>query len=287
MMTRPSGTDLTRAGPGGKPRARTLVLKFGGTSVGSVRRIRRAARRISYHIARGRQVVVVVSAAGPSTDILLAHVSAVAPARNGGAAARSREVDRLLATGEDRSAALLSAALWSRGVAARSLRGGEAGIRAEGAFGGGSIRHVATARLRRLLESGVTPVVAGFQGQRSDGEIVTLGRGGSDTTAVAIAAALDADCHIITDVTAVHDRDPRVHADAQPLPRLTHAALVALVERGAQVVHPSAASLAAFAEVPLSVYHHAAPPCAPGGTLIESAPVPEFHDFATAAGGAA
>jgi aspartate kinase len=263
------------------------VLKFGGTSVGSVRRIRRAARRVLYHTARGRQVIIVVSAAGSGTDVLLTRVKDVAPARNGGAAARSREVDRLLATGEDRSAALLSVALWSVGVPARSLRGGEAGIRAEGAFGGGTIRHVATARLRRLLESGITPVVAGFQGQRSDGETVTLGRGGSDTTAVAIAAALDAECHIITDVTAVHDRDPRQDPDARPLPRLNHAALVALVERGAQVVHPSAASLAAFAEVPLCIYHHAASPAAPGGTVVDATTASQFRNVASVAGGAA
>lgn len=250
--------------------SRPLVIKFGGTSLASRSRLQRAARRVRFHVRRGRSVVVVVSAAGDSTDRLLARVAAAAPARQGLASGRAREVDRLLATGEDRSSALLAATLWSFGVPASSLRGGEAGLRAEGAFGGGSIRHVASSRLRRIMEAGVVPVVSGFQGQRTDGETVTLGRGGSDTTAVAIAAALDADCHIVTDVAAVHDRDPRLHADAVPLHRLSHAALVALVERGAQVVHPAAASLAAFADVPLRIYHFAAGPLGRGGTSVYS-----------------
>jgi aspartate kinase len=257
--------------------SRLLVLKFGGTSLASPARLRVAARRVRGHLRRGRQVVVVVSAQGDSTDRLLRRVAALGPAVPGGAprdaaraSARAREVDRALATGEDRSAALLAAALWAIGVAARSLRGGEAGIRAEGAFGGGGIRHVASGRLRRVLEAGSVPVVSGFQGERADGETVTLGRGGSDTSAVAIAAALDAECHIVTDVEAVCDRDPNVHADARRLPRLSHRALVALVERGAQVVHPAAASLAAFAGVSLRVYHFRAPLSGRGGTWVGS-----------------
>ncbi|HSJ24813.1 MAG TPA: hypothetical protein VK929_09110 [Longimicrobiales bacterium] len=267
--------------------SRPLVIKFGGTSLSSRRRVRLAARRIHHHHRRGRLVVAVVSAAGRSTDALLAHVAGAAPARGGMGAGRAREVDRLLATGEDRSAALLAAALWSLAVPACSLRGGEAGVRAEGPWGGGSIRHVATSRLRRILESGVVPVVSGFQGQRPDGETVTLGRGGSDTTAVAIAAALDAECHIVTDVSAVHDRDPHLHPEARPLHRLSHGALVALVERGAQVVHPAAASLAAFGHVPLRIYHFAAGPWGRGGTRVDTAAAQRLDDVVVSSGGAA
>jgi aspartate kinase len=266
-----------------------LVLKFGGTALATPRRVRRAALRVRAHVRRGRQVVVVVSARGHTTDRILEQVARLGPVAAPGrsdvvaTSARAREVDRALATGEDRSAALLATALWSLGVPARSLRGGESGIRAEGAFGGGGIRHVATGRLWRVLAAGRVPVVSGFQGERTDGETVTLGRGGSDTSAVAIAAALDADCHIVTDVDAVFDRDPRLHADAQRLPRLTHQALLALVERGAQVVHPAAASLAAFGAVPLRVYHWRAPLSGRGGTRVG----PAAADARAADGGAA
>jgi aspartate kinase len=264
-----------------------VVVKFGGTSLATRRRVRLAARRVRFHVRRGRPVIVVVSAAGGTTDRLLRGAAAAAPLRHGVPAGRAREVDRLLATGEDRSAALLAAALWSLGVPARSLRGGEAGIRADGSFGGGSIRHVASGRLRRVLEDGHVPVVSGFQGERIDGEVVTLGRGGSDTTAVAIAAALDAECHIVTDVTAVHDRDPNVHPDAAPLHDITHAELARLVEEGApgaQVVHPAAAAVAAWAGVTLRIYHFAAPPSGRGGTRVHAiAAANVLH----AAGGAA
>lgn len=239
-----------------------VVLKFGGTSVATPARVRRAARRVAAHVRRGRRVVAVVSAAGAATDRILTAVARLGrpdlqttlqPLE--AVAGRAREVDRALATGEDRSAALLGLALWRLGVPARSLRGGEAGVRADGAFGGGRIARVDATQLRALLAAGVVPVVSGFQGERADGETVTLGRGGSDTSAVAVAAALGAVCHIVTDVDAVYDRDPRVDPDAQPFAVLDHAALTALVERGAQVVHPSAAHLAAEAGVPLRVYH--------------------------------
>lgn len=244
---------------------RPLVLKFGGTSVGTPARMRRAARRVAAHVARGRSVVVVVSATGHSTDRIMAWMAAL-----GGDAADAgrRERDRALATGEDLAASLLAAALWDEGVAATSLRGGEAGVQAEGPFGAGCIREVHPGTLRDLLAVGVVPVVAGFQGARRDGETVTLGRGGSDTSAVAIAAALGASCHIVTDVNAVYARDPRHDPTAPAFPHLTHEALVVLADAGARVVHSTAARLAQRMDVPLRVYSFRAPLRGTAGTQV-------------------
>lgn len=253
------------------PRA-TVVVKFGGTSLGTPARIRRAARRVAALVAGGRRVVVVVSAMGHTTDRILGTLGALATRSAEGAA--DREVDRALATGEDLSAALLAAALHALGVPARSLRGGEAGVKADGEFGAARVARVDARRLRALLGRGVVPVVSGFQGERRDREVATLGRGGSDTSAVAIAAALDASpCHIVTDVDAVYDRDPRRHADARPLPRLSHEELLALAGSGAAVVAPEAARLARTHRVPLRVLAFDAPPgdeeC---GTFVGGAP---------------
>lgn len=248
-----------------------VVLKFGGTSVGNPRRIRRAAQRVRRQVQRGARVVVVVSAAGQSTDRILRWHRAVAPAAEGGPV--GRELDRALATGEDLSAALLASALLALGIPALSVRGGEAGIEAVGPFGGGTIRRLANRRLHELLERGVVPVVSGFQGALADGETVTLGRGGSDTTAVFLAGALGAAaCHIITDVDAVYDRDPRLHADARRIERISHEALIELTEGGAQVVHPAAARFAGAFGTPLLIYSYAAPLSGASGTLVTTAP---------------
>lgn len=250
--------------------AETLVVKFGGTSLGTPARIRRAARRVAALVASGRRVVAVVSAMGHTTDQILETLGALAAGRTASAA---REVDRALATGEDLSAALLAAALHTLGVPARSLRGGEAGVRADGAFGAARVARVDARRLRALLSRGVVPVVSGFQGERPDREVATLGRGGSDTSAVAIAAALGpAPCHIVTDVDAVYDRDPRRHADARPLPRLSHGELLDLARSGAQVVAADAARLAAEQGVPLRVLgYDAAPNDERSGTFVGGA----------------
>jgi aspartate kinase len=250
---------------------RILVLKFGGTSLGSPARIRVAARRVVAHVRRGRRVAVVVSAMGHATDRIVRLLSAVSPCRGPDA----READRALATGEDLSAALLAAALAGLGVPARSLRGGEAGVWAQGGFCGGRIEDVDPRPLRSLLAAGVVPVVSGFQAVRDDGETVTLGRGGSDTSAVAIAAALGADCHIVTDVSAVYDRDPNTHADARPIGEIDPLALVVLAEGGATVVHPEAARLALAHRVRLRVYGFRAPLSGRGGTVVREAPALE------------
>lgn len=247
-----------------------IVLKFGGTSVATPKRIRRAAARVRAQIRRGYRVAIVVSAAGHETDRLLARIGGTAgpnATRSTDPAVR-REIDRVLATGEDRSAGLLALALHTLGIPAVSMRGGEAGVQAAGNFGEGTIEYVETSRLRHLIDQGTVPVVSGFQGVRHDGETLTLGRGGSDTSAVALAAALNAGaCHIVTDVDAVYDRDPRVDPAARPYERLGYAELIELTESGAQVVHPRAARLAALHALPLKIYDYRAP-WAGGGTLI-------------------
>ena len=242
------------------------VIKLGGTSLGSPSRIRLAARRLRAHARGGARVVAVVSAVDGTTDRivrLLARVSGGRPS--------PRECDRALATGEDLSAALLASALAALGVPARSLRGGEAGIRAEGGHCGGRLARVDPAPLRALLDAGVVPVVSGFQGLRADGETLTLGRGASDLSAVAIAAALGAECHIVTDVAGVFDRDPRRNPGARLYRQLDHHELLRLAEAGAKVVHREAATEALRAAVPLRVYHFRAPLEGEHGTTVDSA----------------
>lgn len=241
-----------------------LVLKLGGTSLASAARIRLAARRLRAHAREGRPVVAVVSAAAGATDRIVRMLGCVSGRRPD-----PREADRALATGEDLSATLLASALSALGVPARSLRGGEAGVRVEGGFCGGRIARVDPAPLRALLAAGVVPVVAGFQGARADGETVTLGRNASDLSAVAIAAALGpAECHIVTDVAGVFDRDPRHETGARLLPRLDHGELLRLAEGGARVVHREAALQALRSAVPLRIYHFRAPLSGLAGTVV-------------------
>lgn len=243
-----------------------LVFKFGGTSVADTSRLQRAAQRIRTQREGGKSVIAVVSAAGRSTDYLLDQVDSLSlPSGIGG-----REVDRILATGEDRSASLLALALLADGTPARSLRGGEAGIHADGEHGEGLISRVDAVVLEELLAQGVVPVVSGFQARNPAGETLTLGRGGSDITAVALAAALGASAvHIVTDVVAVYDSDPRLNPQARPFASMDHAQLVALTESGAQVIHPRAARLAAEHALALHVYHHEACPSG-AGTVIDA-----------------
>jgi aspartate kinase len=232
-----------------------IVLKFGGTSLGTPRRLRIAARRVRSHLRRGERPVIVVSAMGHTTDRILRLLER---AGVDGAFA-GREMDRALATGETLSAALLAGRLRAMGISALSLSGGEAGLVGRGSFGAGAIARIDTARILRLLAAGTVPVIAGFQAERPDGETVTLGRGASDTTAVALAAALGSvPCHIVTDVGAVYDRDPNLDAAAQPYRQLSHDELLRLAEAGAQVVHPAAARWALDHRVPLCIYSYRA-----------------------------
>jgi aspartate kinase len=241
------------------------VIKFGGTSLGTAARVRTAARRVRRLRELGRRPVVVVSATGHTTDRILDRLTDVTDGHLGGAA---RECDRALASGEELSAALVAAALNALDVPAVSLRGGEAGIRASGGFGAGVPESLDPAPLTHLLERGLVPVVAGFQGRRPDGETVTLGRGGSDISAVFLAAALGAECHIVTDVDGVYTADPRHDPAARRYDTLSHAELVGITGAGAEVVHPDAAERAARAGIELRVYSFRAPLGGGRGTLV-------------------
>jgi len=245
--------------------ARLLVLKFGGHALATPARIRIAARRIAAWRKRGVSIVAVASAPAGLTDRLLGTAAHHTSTRS------HRELDRLLATGEDRSAALLALALEALDVPSRSLRGTEAGLIAAGEFGAGQVTAVDTASLRDLLDQGVVPIVSGFQAARADGECVTLGRGGSDLTAVVLAAALGAaECHLIKDVNGIHTRDPRQAVDATPIRSLSHDQLLLLARSGARVVHAGAAAHARSAALELRVYSYRAPLTA-GGTRIGAA----------------
>ena len=209
-----------------------IVQKYGGTSLGDIDRIRAAARRAAGLVRQGCQVVVVVSAQGDSTDMMIRKAAQV---NKRGAA---REMDAYLAAGEQMSAGLLSMAIGAMGYPAVSFTGWQAGIATDGVHGNARIVNIDTTRIRKELDAGKVVVVAGFQGIDPDGDITTLGRGGSDTTAVALAAYLKADkCQIFTDVDGVYDRDPRIFPDATRFGRIGYEKMLALIENGAQVLH--------------------------------------------------
>ncbi|MEW6192851.1 MAG: aspartate kinase [Bacillota bacterium] len=225
-----------------------IVQKFGGSSVADAARIKRVAQRVWRTRQEGNDVVVVVSAMGDTTDdlISLARKVAVEPA--------AREMDQLLSTGEQVSIALLAMALQDLGADAISLTGQQAGITTDGVYGKASITGVATERLRAELDAGKIVVVAGFQGVGPTGDVTTLGRGGSDTTAVALAAALGADrCEIYTDVDGVYTADPRLVPEASKLPAISHDEMLELASLGAVVLHPRSVELARLYGVPLVV----------------------------------
>ena len=207
-----------------------IVLKFGGTSLKDHEKVLRAAARAAELAQQGAQVVVVVSAWGHTTDALLQQAAPFPENR--------REGDALLAAGEQMSAALMAMALQSLGCAAVSLTGIQAGILTDGDHGNAGILALCGDRIGRELAKGNAVVVAGFQGVDAEGDITTLGRGGSDTTAVALAALLGADvCRIYTDVDGVYDKDPRLFPDAVRYDRIGYDAMLALAKSGAQVLH--------------------------------------------------
>ncbi len=225
-----------------------VVLKFGGTSVGTPERIHAVADRITRARQAGDRLVVVVSAMGDTTDDLieLAHKVSKAPPH--------REMDMLLTVGERISMALLSMALSDRGVQALSLTGSQSGIITDGSHRRARIHRILGDRVRAALDAGQVAIVAGFQGVSEKKEITTLGRGGSDTTAVALAAALGAErCDIFTDVDGVFSADPRKVKGARHWPRLPADLMVELAVRGAGVLHPRSVELAAQAGVKLRV----------------------------------
>jgi aspartate kinase len=225
-----------------------IVQKFGGTSVGSVERIQHVANRVIQEAERGNQVVVVVSAMGKTTDALVKLASDITDSPS------KREMDMLLTTGEQVTISLLTMALQYKGHEATSLTGWQAGIQTEAVHSNARIQHIDTTRIQSQLDRGRIVVVAGFQGCSEDGSITTLGRGGSDTTAVALAAALKAaKCDIYTDVTGVFTTDPRYVEDARKLHSISYDEMLELANLGAGVLHPRAVEFAKNYQVPLEV----------------------------------
>ena len=225
-----------------------IVQKYGGTSLADAEKMKMAAKRATDLARQGTQVVVVVSAQGDTTDELIQKAMQVN--RRGSA----REMDAYLSAGEQMSAGLLAMAIGAMGYEAVSLAGWQAGITTDGIHGNARITHIHTEKILRELEAGKIVVVAGFQGVDADGDITTLGRGGSDTTAVALAAYLQADkCQIFTDVDGVYDRDPRLYSDAVRFGRIGYEKMLTLIENGAQVLHDRSVELAREHRIPVEV----------------------------------
>nr|WP_155111539.1 aspartate kinase [Metabacillus mangrovi] len=225
-----------------------IVQKFGGTSVGSAERILNVANRVIQEKERGHDIVVVVSAMGKTTDQLVSLADEITskPSR--------REMDMLLTTGEQVTIALLTMALQARGYEAVSYTGAQAGIVTESRHGNARITQINDEKISENLAEGKIVVAAGFQGMDEHGEITTLGRGGSDTTAVALAAALKADkCDIYTDVTGVYTTDPRYVKGARKLAGISYDEMLELANLGAGVLHPRAVEFAKNYHVPLEV----------------------------------
>ncbi|TMW71643.1 aspartate kinase [Alteribacter natronophilus] len=226
----------------------TVVQKFGGTSVADAAKISRAAGRVKKAKDEGYDVVTVVSAMGKSTDTLvdLAHQLSDNPDK--------REMDMLMSTGEQVTISLMVMALKEQGIDAVSLTGWQAGIRTEPVHQNARITDIETDVIESHLKEGKVVIVAGFQGMTPDGEITTLGRGGSDTTAVALAAALKAEsCSIFTDVTGVYTSDPRVVKEARQLQSISYDEMLELANLGAGVLHPRAVEFAKNYQIPLIV----------------------------------
>jgi aspartate kinase len=225
-----------------------IVQKYGGTSVGSPERIGKVADRVKRWRDRGNDVVVVVSAMSGETDRLLGLAGEIAPDPT------PRELDVLLATGEQVTIALLSMALAQRGCPARSYTGSQVHIRTDSAHNKARIQEIEDRHIHADLAAGNVVVVAGFQGADEAGNITTLGRGGSDTTAVALAAALKADeCQIYTDVDGVYTTDPRVVPEARRLDRITFEEMLEMASLGSKVLQIRSVSFAGRYNVPLRV----------------------------------
>lgn len=225
-----------------------VVQKYGGSSVANAERLRRVAGRVIQERDKGHDVVVVVSAMGDTTDDLIKLVSEVTDSPS------AREMDMLLSTGEQVSIALLTMTIHQMGRPAISLTGGQVGILTDDAHTKAKILEINTTRLQEELKKGHIVVVAGFQGVNQNNDITTLGRGGSDTTAVALAAALKADiCEIFTDVDGVYTTDPRVVPEARKLDLICYDEMLELANLGAAVLHPRAVELAMQYGLPLHV----------------------------------
>lgn len=227
---------------------KVIVQKFGGTSVADTEKIKNVAKTVIREKNNGNDVVVVVSAMGHTTDYL------VKMAKDLSATPSSREMDMLLSTGEGVSIALLAMAIQAQGYDAVSFNAMQIGIITENVHSKARIVNIKTEKLKRNLQEGKIIVVAGFQGVTEDGEITTLGRGGSDTSAVALAAALNADrCDIYTDVEGVYTTDPRIVPKATRLDEISYEEMLELAHAGANVLHPRSVETAKQFNVPLRV----------------------------------
>jgi aspartate kinase len=208
-----------------------IVQKYGGTSVGNPERIKNVARRVAEYIRRGDQVVVVVSAMSGVTDGLIKMAKELMPLPS------EREMDVLLATGEQTTIALTAIALHAIDINAVSLTGAQAGILTDGVHTKAKIKNITPKKVHALLDAGNVVIVAGFQGETTEGQITTLGRGGSDLTAIALASALKADlCQIYTDVDGVYTADPRIVTSARKLPEISYDEMLELASLGAKVM---------------------------------------------------
>lgn len=227
-----------------------IVQKFGGTSVGSVERITQVAEKIRKFRAEGHELVIVVSAMSGETNRLIALAKDISEDPD------PRELDVILSTGEQVTIGLLAMALKAIGVPAVSFTGPQVRIGTDNAFGKARIQHIDDGKLRDALDSGKVAIVAGFQGMDDNGNITTLGRGGSDTTAVALAAALKADeCQIYTDVDGVYTTDPRVVDSARRLDKITFEEMLEMASLGSKVLQIRAVEFAGKYNVPLRVLH--------------------------------
>ncbi|MCH2144950.1 MAG: aspartate kinase [Phycisphaerales bacterium] len=244
----------------------TVIQKFGGTSLVNREAVVRCARRIATRHEHGDRVVVVVSAMGETTDRLVEQGRMMNPDGN------RREFDLLMAAGEQVSAALMALALESLGVGATALTGAQAGFMTDEVHGRARIKDIRTSRLASELDADRVPVVMGFQGVTNEGELTTFGRGGSDTTAVALAAALNVAaeggyCEINTDVAGIHTADPRLIAEARRLDQISYEEMLELALHGARVMDPRALVFGEKYSVPILVRHSTRPGA---GTLITS-----------------
>ncbi|UOD51182.1 aspartate kinase [Orrella daihaiensis] len=246
-----------------------IVHKYGGTSMGSTERIRNVAKRVAKWHAAGHQVVVVPSAMAGETNRLLGLAREISAMPDG------RELDMIAATGEQASSGLLALALQAEGVKARSYAGWQVPIRTDSAFTKARIADIEDARIRKDLDAGQVVIVTGFQGVDPDGNITTLGRGGSDTSAVAVAAALKADeCLIYTDVDGVYTTDPRVEPNARRLSVISFEEMLEMASLGSKVLQIRSVEFAGKYHVPLRVLSSLTSPDMPldeemrSGTLI-------------------
>jgi len=227
---------------------RIVVQKYGGTSVGSAERIQEVAKRVIRHRDKGDSIVVVVSAMSGETNKLVALINELNPA------GPAREKDVVLSTGEQVTIGLLSLALEAKGCPAISYTGSQAGVKTDSAYSKARISNIDATKIKSDLAKGKVVVVAGFQGVDSDGNITTLGRGGSDTTAVAMAVALDADeCQIYTDVDGVYTTDPRMVPEASHIPKLALEEMLEMASQGSKVLQIRAVEFAYKYNMPIRV----------------------------------